>query len=352
MEPALISRCELVNHELGIDSVSEILKITFDDMEKVWEDAGSPYQKWYRSVATGKEAIVDEALVAIGAFEHSRLIAWKTGKPFQPDNLFFRTVDSGRLLPMHLADFRVQYFAHKFDLERVDRVPGGRKKWASLLLVPYLHQLLVLRNMHDRGGGDIPVIITSWDEKRTNLSMDYWVDLSKGEWSEEEERKRYQECDNFCRHNLPCFFQTNMLVRALLSDPAVGYVPPFIVFHSVIPGGKTCVLFTHPLHVPPPSLIRNLPGSCNGPECPNDRCAAIDMNASHCLVANSRMVREWDTVLPRRVVCNLWGCNIAYSEDSAVKLQRCQRCREVLYCSRAHQSIDWRVHKNVCEKRT
>ncbi|KAJ6626997.1 hypothetical protein B0H10DRAFT_1997656 [Mycena sp. CBHHK59/15] len=39
-------------------------------------------------------------------FENSRLIAWKTGKPFNAKHLFFRTLDSGRLL----ADFCVQFF--------------------------------------------------------------------------------------------------------------------------------------------------------------------------------------------------------------------------------------------------
>ena len=42
----------------------------------------------------------------------SRLVAWKTGKPFTPENLFFRTVDTGRLLPMNAAEFRLQFWAH------------------------------------------------------------------------------------------------------------------------------------------------------------------------------------------------------------------------------------------------
>ncbi|KAJ7139516.1 hypothetical protein C8R44DRAFT_764676 [Mycena epipterygia] len=352
MQPALISDCELVNYEVNTADVSSIIEILFDTLEEGWPGgSGSPYRKWYRNVATGKDAIMDKELTE-GAFENSRLIAWKTGKPFEPENLFFRTVDSGRLLPMHLADFRVQFYAHKNLLEKIDKVPGGRKKWAAQTLGDYMHKILVLRNMHDKGGADIPIIVTAWDEERTNLAMNYWVDLSKGEWSDEEERKRYTECDMFCRRILPCFFQTNNLVRALLSDPEVGYVPPFIMFQSVVPDGKTCVLFTKPLHFPPPALVQNMPGVCNNPNCSHIDCAAVDMTASRSLVENSHMVRKWDTVSTKRILCNLWGCEAEHSEDNAVKLQRCQRCREVLYCSTAHQRLDWNVHKNVCEKRT
>ncbi|KAJ7767510.1 hypothetical protein DFH07DRAFT_808752 [Mycena maculata] len=77
------------------------------------------------------------------------------------------------LLPMHLADFRVQYYAHKSLLERVDGAPGGRKKWAYQTLADYLHKILVLRNMHDKGGADVPIIVTAWDEERTKLAMEY-----------------------------------------------------------------------------------------------------------------------------------------------------------------------------------
>jgi hypothetical protein len=49
-----------------------------------------------------------------------------------------------------------------------------------------MHELSLLRNMHDRGGGDIPFVVTSWAAKHTEKALEYWVGLSKGEWSEEE----------------------------------------------------------------------------------------------------------------------------------------------------------------------
>ncbi|KAJ7806160.1 hypothetical protein B0H14DRAFT_1577490 [Mycena olivaceomarginata] len=204
--------------------------------------------------------------------------------------------------------------------------------------------------MHDTGGADIPFILTAWDDERLEQAMNYWADLSKGEWSEEEQRSRYDECDAACRRILPCFPQADLLVRALLSDPKVGYVPPYIIFHSVLPKGKSCVLFTKPSHFPPTYLTQDLPASCNSPNCTEIECAPIDMSISRSLVDNSSLVRKWDTAGPKRVLCNLWGCEVQHSQDSD-KLMRCQRCKEVLYCSVAHQRLDWNVHKNVCEKK-
>ncbi|KAJ7629346.1 hypothetical protein B0H17DRAFT_863647, partial [Mycena rosella] len=197
----------------------------------------------------------------------TRLIAWKTGRPFHPENMFFRTVDSGPPPAHALADFRVQFYAHKSLLDKMDETLGGSRDWAGHVLADYLHKILVLRNMHDKGGADIPIIVTAWDVARTKLAMDYWVDLSKGVWSEDERLRRYTECDAFCRRIQPCFPQTDLLVRALLADPAAEYVPPFIVFYSGLTEGTTCVLFTRPRHVPPPALVRGWPGACKDARC-------------------------------------------------------------------------------------
>ncbi|KAJ6573953.1 hypothetical protein DFH09DRAFT_1312022 [Mycena vulgaris] len=248
------------------------------------------------------------------------------------------------------------YFAHKVFYEKIDGMPGGRNQWACQTLSDYLHKIHVLRNMHDEDGADIPIILTSWDAVRTKLALNYWgfkqerspllarsleinhlLDSSKGELSDEERRKQFTECDAFCRRILPSFFQTDLLVRALLADPA----------------GNTCVLFTKPLHAPPPALVQNWPGECRDSKCKRSDCIGIDMGASRCLADSSAMVRALPGAQPRRIVCNLWGCEVKHAaEDSGVALQRCQRCREVLYCSRAHQTLDWGLHKNVCEQRS
>jgi hypothetical protein len=130
VEPALISRCELVLFEIDSELVQQAVKRVFGE-EKSWGDAGSPFQRWYRTSAS---------LSANSACRH---VAWKSGRPFKPEQLFFRTIDSGRLLPMHLAHFRLQFYAHKSHWEALDS-KGKRKEWivnAMLGLVSPFHSV-------------------------------------------------------------------------------------------------------------------------------------------------------------------------------------------------------------------
>lgn len=50
--------------------------------------------------------------------------------------------------------------------------------------------------MHDQMGGDIPVIIVDWNDRTIGLAMDYWVNLSKGIWTD-----RLEERDVECEYN-------------------------------------------------------------------------------------------------------------------------------------------------------
>ena len=42
-----------------------------------------------------------------------------------------------------------------------------------------MHELVLLRNMHDCGGGDIPIIITSWPADFTARALDYGLSSAK-----------------------------------------------------------------------------------------------------------------------------------------------------------------------------
>jgi hypothetical protein len=121
VEPALISKCSLILEEVSALTINNIVKFTFEELEQTWDDIGSPFQRWYRTATS------------ISVDDTGRRISWKSNKPFAPENIFFRTIDSGRLLPMHLADFRVQIYAHKSHWEFID-AKKERDNWRTLVL--------------------------------------------------------------------------------------------------------------------------------------------------------------------------------------------------------------------------
>jgi len=102
--PARISDCELVNIERN----------DFNDMMgPLWDALAQrepAFEVWYRR---------HSSLVNSSPPSPPRVIAWKSNAPFKPENLFFHTVDTGRLLPMSAAEFRIQYWAHKALWNRV-----------------------------------------------------------------------------------------------------------------------------------------------------------------------------------------------------------------------------------------
>ena len=53
-----------------------------------------------------------------------------------------------------------------------------------------MYELVVLRNMHDHGCGDIPIVLVNWDANELDSAFYYWVELSKREFSKEEQHKK------------------------------------------------------------------------------------------------------------------------------------------------------------------
>jgi hypothetical protein len=144
--------------------------------------------------------------------------------------------------------------------------------------------------------------------------------------------------NNMCRRLVPCFPQADLLVRSLLSDPAVGYIPPFIV---IIPyqganSPHAQALFTHPSHAPPSELTRSWPSSCGSPNCPETDCGSFDFNACRALSPDSKMVRKgpWPG---KRTACNFWGCEVLHKPEEGSTLMQCRRCKEAFYCTSTHQ---------------
>ncbi|KAF8951298.1 hypothetical protein BDZ97DRAFT_1932535 [Flammula alnicola] len=279
---ALISECDMELEEFSERYVEKVRNIVFDGQQKWPTPEGSEIQQWFRRVAQGPNAVRS---MSTNNRMNSRLISWKTGKKFVPENLFFRTVDTSRLLPVALADFRIQWYALKDTwawLEGRKKQAGlePREAWQAMVLSGLMFQLVVMRNMHDYGCGDIPVVVTTWSSDQLDRALEYWTQLSTGEWSEEEQRNKFLEIDNsWCLHVQPCFTQADLLVRALLSDPEVGYVPRFIVFMSVDTKVKARALFMHPSFRPPQALVETFQLDAEEPIARN-RIAASSISLS------------------------------------------------------------------------
>ncbi len=137
-EIPLMSSCsELVMMEFSSSKIKSLRELLFQTESFVIRDIGlSPFQKWY--------------LDATSVSTQQRTIAWKKDKPFHPENLFFRTIDTGRLLPMALATFRVQLYVTK---DLCDAFPRDeeKEKWSTyvvLALVRIFAFLPVLNSVH------------------------------------------------------------------------------------------------------------------------------------------------------------------------------------------------------------
>lgn len=109
IEEALIENCALILDEFSETYVEEIRDSIFRQGQLPGAN-GLQKQAWFRKVAQGTSAFREQGTKNR---PNRRLIAWKTGKPFEAQNLFFRTVDTSRLLPAALADFRIQWYAPK-----------------------------------------------------------------------------------------------------------------------------------------------------------------------------------------------------------------------------------------------
>ncbi|KAF8883637.1 hypothetical protein CPB84DRAFT_1686278 [Gymnopilus junonius] len=323
-------------------------------IQQTWpNEGGSDVERWFRKVTQGTDAIRSWGN---NKRQYSRLISWKKGKEFAAENLFFRTIDTSRLLPMSLADFRFQWYTHQgiwnhLDKKKVDGEFGPRKQWQYIALSGLMWYLLVMRNMHDYGCGDIAMVVTEWTSEEMDMALDYWAELSQDKWTPDEKREKFFEMDRKLHNSNPCFYQNDLLVRSLLSDPAVGYVPRLIVFMSTNAEHKARALFTDPSFHPPEALIATFPTGCGNIDCEDNDCGMFDFSKCRSLKKGSSMVRKDKFPPPGNVKCNMWVCNV---EEQAgftgpSKFQKCQKCKEALYCCKDHQAGDWASHKRVCE---
>jgi hypothetical protein len=141
IEKALIANCSLILDEFSENHVKQIRDSIFRQGQLPGAN-GLEKQAWFQRVAQGTSAVREQGN---RNRPNRRLIAWKTGKPFEAQNLFFRTVDTSRLLPAALANFRIQWYAPRGIWDQLDskkpikEIPqGGRKGFQMYMLAGFV----------------------------------------------------------------------------------------------------------------------------------------------------------------------------------------------------------------------
>ncbi|KZW00146.1 hypothetical protein EXIGLDRAFT_830995 [Exidia glandulosa HHB12029] len=340
---ARISMSSLVPCEVDTGIILTLRDKLFEK-EGELDDDKSLTAQWYRKAATRDPPITGK-----------RSIVWKRDAPFEAENLYFRALDTGRLLTMDLADFRVQVYAHHSVWAGYAENPKVKtKKTASQMLTwLLLPNLLLLRSFHDICG-DVPILLADWTDDLVIRAFEYWIARSKPDHDAEaldlEFSSIYNEIQRI--NGLPCFVQADLFVRSMFGDSGVGYLPPFIIIAPAMGShwalhhrGMARVLFRAPDCAPPLSLLQSFPQLCGPGGCNDEDCKGFfAYEQLWALHSGSPMVRSDDPHgNTRGDLCNQWGCK------KKKGLTVCSVCKEAKYCSREHQKRDWRFHKVVCE---
>ena len=112
-----VSTCEMAESELNFSDVAKLTAAIFSTSEELWGDEGSPWRKFYAAVSnqenriiawnTNKCVIFSTVYVSLRRY---RLTRRDSSRAFDPHNIFFRSVDTGRWLSMENAPFSLQLY--------------------------------------------------------------------------------------------------------------------------------------------------------------------------------------------------------------------------------------------------
>ncbi|KAG6919252.1 hypothetical protein DXG01_008048 [Tephrocybe rancida] len=352
-------------------SMSELVKTTLDHDETdilidQWLDrrghGQAAYHEWFRDIRERKHAAAQS--------QKKQVIAWNKGD-FAPENVFCRTVDTGRLIPLDRTWTTHVYHHQSFQ----DR--GLPMKPVVFTMLP---ELMLLRGMHDAGCDEIYIIVTDLKRQEMDDVTEYFKMVCRHSFGRSckpsmEKRIRYEHMR--LTHTLlrqrrtPCFPQIDLAVRAILYEKQ----PRFLVLFSHHGTSYSQIFFTHASYVPDEDIFYDLPTGCPNPCC-NDDCEMIRFPRRGLQTAS--VLDIWSKTRRRRVktrpMCNWIDCDVLFSDDGSgssstgstegseisvgssnsgegrVAGQTCSKCKLVKYCSAEHQRKDWEEHRRVCAK--
>ncbi|KAF8628647.1 hypothetical protein AX15_003779 [Amanita polypyramis BW_CC] len=345
-------------------SMTELVKTTLDDdttgllIDKWLEQVNyglNAYHDWFRNVRDRKHAHTLSL--------KRQIIAWdSTRRDFVPENIFCRTVDTGRLIPLDRTWTTHVYHHHSM---------SGRKLSMMPVVFTMLPELMILRGMHDIGCDEIYVIVTDLKRQEMDDVTEYFklacrygfgrgCKLSIERYLQYEHMRLSHTLDR--QRRTPCFPQIDLTLRAILYEKR----PRFVILFSPQTTSYSRIFFTNPSYVPDEEIFYDYPTGCPNLCCTDD-CELIRFprcGVESATVLNVRTKHKRKRFVPKQM-CNWINCDVVFSEKSSssssvgernlandnkrIVGQLCSKCRLVKYCSPEHQREDWKEHQRVCE---
>lgn len=377
--------------------MSELICKTLDHdatdvlIDKWLEHHNEAYWDWFQRVRERRHAAnvsVSRANAEDGGSESvlmgagSQLLLWNKGD-FVPENVFIKTVDTARLIPLDRTWTTHVYHHRSMEDRKLSMMP---------VVFTMLPELMLLRGMHDHGCDDIFIIVTDMKRSEMDMATEYFKLVcghtfgpTLKQSAEREIHYQHMKLTHTLnrQRRTPCFPQIDLAFRAILHE----HRPPFIILFSHQTTSYSQIFFTHPLFVPASSIYYDFPSGCPNPCC-TEECE---------MVRFPRSGLEGAAVLPMkrgkgcrfgrvraREYCNWIDCDTVFEEEGlvigggaaeggsessrtseedptmgvvgygvrakGVKAQVCSKCRVVKYCSAEHQRKDWEEHKRVCAR--
>ncbi|TFY83108.1 hypothetical protein EWM64_g916 [Hericium alpestre] len=245
-----------------------------------------------------------------------QLLLWNKGE-FVPENVFMRTVDTSRLIPLDRTWTTHVYHHRSMQERKLSMMP---------VVFTMLPELMLLRGMHDHGCDDIYIIVTDMKRAEMDAATEYFKLVCQHTFGQivkpsAEREIHYQHMR--LTHTLnrqrrtPCFPQIDLAFRAILHDRR----PPFLILFSHQTTSYSQIFFTHPLYVPSASIFYDFPSGCPNPCCTED-CEMIrfprkgvDGAATLPLKRGSRAKGYRFGRVRAKEMCNWIDCDVVFSAD-------------------------------------
>ncbi|KAF9475063.1 hypothetical protein BDN70DRAFT_884176 [Pholiota conissans] len=350
---------ELIKTTLNGDSTDLLMDKWLDHDRNIAHDT---YHEWFKDVRERRHN-------DIANLAEKQVIAWNKGA-FSPENVFCRTVDTGRLISLGRTWTTHVYHHHAI-----------QERQLSMMRVVFtmLPELMLLRGMHDTGCDEIYIVVTDLRRKEMDDVTDYFKLVSrfgfgrrcKPSMEDRIQREHIRLSHELLRqHRTPCFPQIDLIVRAILYEKR----PRFLVLFSRQTTSYSQIFFTDPSYVPDEEIFYDYPTGCPNPCCTDD-CEMIrfprrgNRSASVLQIKTPGKTKR----IKSKFMCNWIDCDVSFGEvltarnvdknsdssEASAELSSentrnsghlCSKCKLVRYCSVEHQRKDWDNHKRVCVK--